>query len=157
MVASTGGSTANMTGKVFENFVKRFIENQGYEQHESKDFLNKLPNLEGKAYAMQVRIGKNIYNKDRKVDFILYHPEIWKDGLVIECKWQASPGSVEEKYPFLVCNIKLAKLPTIIVLDGGGCSEGARNWLQSQTKIGYLRHVFITLGEFQRFAARGGI
>ena len=156
MVASTGGSTANMTGRSLEDFVQRFIENQGYEENKSKDFLSELPNLTNKAYAKQVLIGKSIYNRDRKVDFILYHPEIWKSGLVIECKWQASPGSVEEKYPFLVANIKLSKLPTIIVLDGEGYTKGAKDWIQNQATTSYLQHVF-TLGEFQRFAARGGI
>ena len=156
MVASTGGSTANMTGRSLEDFVQRFIESQGYEESRSKDFLNELPNLTNKAYAKQVLIGKNIYNRDRKVDFILYHPEIWKSGLVIECKWQASPGSVEEKYPFLVAKIQLSKLPTIIVLDGEGYTKGAKDWIQSQATSSYLQHVF-TLGEFQRFSARGGI
>lgn len=76
MVASTGGSTANMTGRSLEDFVQRFIENQGYEESRSKDFFSELPNLTNKAYAKQVLIGKNIYNRDRKVDFILYPPEI---------------------------------------------------------------------------------
>jgi hypothetical protein len=30
----------------------------------------------------------------------------FSDGLIIECKWQESAGSVDEKYPFVVLNIK---------------------------------------------------
>ena len=156
MASPTGGSTANLTGRLLEEFVERFIVDRGYEKYKSKDFLGKLPNLAKKAYAKQVLVGKNTYGRDRKVDFVLYHPEIWKDGLVIECKWQGSPGSVEEKYPFLVHNIELSEQATIIVLDGEGYTEGAKNWLKSQTGTSYLKHV-LTLGEFQRFAAKGGI
>ena len=156
MASSTGGSTANVTGNLLEEWVKRYIESEGYEEHKSKDFLNELPNLAGKTYARQVLIGKNIYGRDRKVDFVLHHPELWRDGLVIECKWQGSAGSVEEKYPFLVYNIALSGRATIIVLDGEGYREDAKNWLHNQVGSSYLRQVF-TLGEFQRFAARGGI
>lgn len=52
---------------------------------------------------------------------------VWPDGLVIQCKWQASSGSVEEKYPFEVLNIQKDEYPTIIVLDGGGYSKGSEN------------------------------
>lgn len=156
MASSTGGSTANVTGHLLEDWVERYIKSEGYEEHKSKDFLNELPNLAEKAYARQVLIGKNIYERDRKVDFVLHHPELWKDGLVIECKWQGSAGSVEEKYPFLVHNIELSERATIIVLDGEGYTEGAKSWLHNQAGTSHLRHVF-TQGEFQRFAARGGL
>ena len=67
---------------------------------------------------------------------------------------QASSGSVEEKYPFEVLNIQLDGYPAIILLDGGGYTKGAEQWLKGQAGKNRLRHVF-NLGDFQRFASTG--
>ena len=57
------------------------------------------------------------------------------DGkIVIQCKWQASDGSIDEKYPFEVLSIQLNEFPTIIVLDGGGYNKGAEMWLKGQVE-----------------------
>ena len=77
-------------------------------------------------------MGTNIHGKKRTVDFILYHPRRWPDCLVLQCKWQTSAGSVDEKYPFEVECIAQGSFKTIIVLDGGGYSEEARQWLLAQ-------------------------
>ena len=108
-------------------------------------------------FAEQCSVGRDIYSKNRRVDFILYHPQRWPDCLVIQCKWQASPGSVEEKYPFEVLSIQLNEFNTIIVLDGGGYSRGAEMWLRSQAgknKLEGLLHVH-NLGEISRFHSQG--
>ena len=83
-----------------------------------------------------------------------YPPQRWPDCLVIQCKWQASPGSVEEKYPFEVLSIQLNEFNTIIVLDGGGYSKGAEMWLRSQAGKNKLLHVH-NLGEISRFHSQG--
>lgn len=107
-------------------------------------------------YAAECFVGSDIYGKNRKVDFVLYHPRKWPNSLVIQCKWQASGGSVEEKYPFEVLNIQQSGYPSIIVLDGGGYSKSAEQWLKGQSGKNLLRHVF-NMGEFQRFVSRGEI
>ena len=99
-------------------------------------------------------IGKDIYGSDRKVDFILYHPTKWPKCLVIECKWQASGGKVDRKYPFEVLSIKKNQYDTILVLDGGGYTQGAKNWLIQQTGKNKLLHVF-DMGEISRFHSQG--
>ena len=83
-------------------------------------------------FAQQVVTGKNIYGKKRHVDVILYHPSKWTDCLVIQCKWQASAGSVDEKFPFEVECIAHDPYPVVIILDGGGYSDGAKAWLMEQ-------------------------
>ena len=75
---------------------------------------------------------------------------------VIQCKWQASSGSVDEKYPYELACINHLSVPTIIVLDGGGYKPGAKEWLLGQVGSGNLRHVF-DMGQFARFCSRGGI
>ncbi len=108
------------------------------------------------VYARQVEVGRDIYGKVRRVDFLLFHPYRHPNGLVIQCKWQASSGSVEEKYPFEVLSIQQGEFDAIIVLDGGGYSQGAEAWLRGQAGRNRLKHVF-SQGEFQRYASRGSI
>ena len=74
--------------------------------------------------------------------------------MVIQCKWQASKGSVEEKYPFEVLSIQLNEFATIIVLDGSDYSPGAAFWLKGQAGKNKLLHVF-DLGQISRFHSQG--
>ncbi len=69
---------------------------------------------------------------------------------MIEGKWQQSSGSVEEKFPFLVLTIEDSGISTLVVLDGGGYSEGAEQWLRNQAGKAWLLHVF-SIPEFQKF------
>jgi hypothetical protein len=64
---------------------------------------------------------------------MLYHPEKYPNKLIIECKWQQSSGSVDEKYPYNVLNIReMYPCPAIILLDGEGYKTGAAEWLRRQ-------------------------
>ncbi|MDP2637026.1 MAG: hypothetical protein Q8P03_00205, partial [bacterium] len=63
-------------------------------------------------------MGLTIYETVRKCDFFIVNRELFPDDLIIECKWQQSGGSVDEKYPFLLFNILKTGIPTIILLDG---------------------------------------
>ena len=101
-----------------------------------------------------LRLGKSIYGKNRLVDVILYHPSLWPDCLCIQCKWQTSGGSVDEKYPYEVLSIAKNDVDTIIILDGDGYSQGARQWLLDQAGKNRLKHVF-NQGEFSRFVYEG--
>ena len=73
---------------------------------------------------------------------------------MIQCKWQARSGTVDEKYPFEVLNIQQSGYPTIIVLAGGGYSKGSEQWLKGQAGKNLLKHVF-DQGDLQRFVSRG--
>ena len=153
---SNGGSRANRTGSAQEQFIKDWLEDLGYVWVSNKDFLNLFNQglLDKPTYTSQCNIGTNIYNKKRVVDFILYNPEKWTDCLVIESKWQASAGSVDLKYPFEVLSINKNDYLTIIVLDGGGYSEGSEQWLKSQVGKSKVNYV-VNQGGFARLASRG--
>ena len=113
-----------------------------------------LRELEQAIYACQVETGSDIYGKHRFVDVMIYHPRLWPDCLAIQCKWQSSGGSVDQKYPFEVLSIQQNEVDTIILLDGGGYSPGTRQWLLNQAGKNRLKHV-MDQGEFSRFASRG--
>lgn len=84
-----------------------------------------MRDLEQPIFAKQCSVGQDLYGRNRRVDFILYHPQRWANCLVIQCKWQASTGTIDEKFPFEVFSIQKNEFDTIIVLDGGGYSSEA--------------------------------
>jgi hypothetical protein len=125
---------ANKTGNSLEKFVKDHLEACGYTPfplHYKKQLLENRKSIGGKQYATQVPVGNSIYESKRNCDFFVINPDKFPDGLVIECKWQQVAGSVDEKYPFLYFNIMKCGVPTIVLLDGGGCKPAAKAWLKS--------------------------
>ena len=146
--------SGNITGSRLEQSVEGLLVQAGYDPVPTAPLFFALRDMEQPIYARQCETGRDIYGKRRRVDFILYHPRKWPDSLVIQCKWQASSGSVEEKYPFEVLSIQVDGYPAIVLLDGGGYSSGAEQWLKVQAGKNQLKHVF-NMGDFQRFASRG--
>ena len=99
------GTRANFTGNQLEKVIDGNLQSKGYQFVGIKDF-DKARYLEQPFYTRQYPLCKSIYSTQIKCDFLLYHPEKYPECLVIESKWQQSGGSVDEKYPFLVLNIK---------------------------------------------------
>lgn len=124
---TTSGGKANLTGNHLERFVVGALEMSGYTRSEliKKQFFQNRSVIGGRQYQTQVNAGETIYASPRSVDLFVVNPQRFRDGLVIECKWQQATGSVDEKYPFLCENIKKTAIPTIILLDGGGYKAGA--------------------------------
>lgn len=146
---------ANKRGKVLETAVASMLEDGGYTKVTGKRFFPIHESMRQQPiFSQQCHVGKCLYGKNRRVDFILYHPNRWPECLVIQCKWQSSKGSVEEKYPYEVMSIDVGKFKTIIVLDGGGYSQNAEHWVKSQVGNGNLLHV-MTLGEINNFQSMG--
>lgn len=148
----TNGTRANRSGHRLEYVVGHLLSEK-YDEVDASDFLAKCGESKP-IYARQCAVGKDIYGRERRVDFILYHPHRWPDCLVIQCKWQSSRGSVDEKYPFEVLSTQESGYNTIIVLDGGGYSAGAERWLHQQAGKGTLLHIF-NQGEISRFHSKG--
>lgn len=132
MSAVSGGAKANRTGDNLEQFIVGQLERHTYVlQKRSKHQLNSLPG--GPSYWCQYPIGAGIYETPVKVDFLVYHPDKHPSLLIIEAKWQESPGSVDEKYPYLIHNIqKRYPYKTLLLLDGGGYKKGAEAWVRNQ-------------------------
>lgn len=113
--------------------------------------------LSGKLYIKQLYVGPTIYNTKRKVDFFIINKDLFPQDLIIECKWQQSPGSVDEKYPFLLLNIEKTNVPTIVVLDGEGYKPAAKVWLAEQVQQNTTKnlwHVW-SMVEFQKALNNG--
>ena len=149
---TSSGEKANRTGNKLEVFVQQALLGCGYTEfwnHKSQLFPNRKL-LGGKQFAKQVPVGDTIYETVRKCDFLVINREKFIDALIIECKWQQSAGSVDEKYPFLLYNIVRTGVPTVVLLDGGGYKPAALQWLKSMVNPrGALINVW-TMTEFQR-------
>lgn len=151
-----GGTQANYTGTVLEQYILSRLAERGY-TYVPPDRFTPARALGQPIYTRKFHIGKSIYGTTQICDFILYHPQKWPNNLVIESKWQQSGGSVDEKFPYLVLNINMKyETPTIILLDGSGYKKGAENWLRQQAGNGNLRHVF-DMKEFATWANRGNV
>jgi len=109
------GQNANHNGNVAEQIVSAILTANGaeFEQHK--------------------HVGESIYGHPLYVDFYLPSHNCVGGHLCIECKWQSSGGSADEKFPYLVENI-LHKhpAPTIVVYGGDGAKCGAVQWLHDQ-------------------------
>ena len=145
------GTKANFNGEQLEGFMEDTLVRNGYEYVPLLSFDELAKNGSKPIYTRQYRLG-SIYGIPLKCDFILYHPEQYHDCLIIEAKWQQSGGSVDEKFPYLVLNIR-EKYPcaAIVVIEGGGYRQGALDWLRKQEDE-KLIHVF-SMSEFFKWAS----
>lgn len=99
-------------------------------------------------------IGKGIYDQDLRADF--YVPDVpdYPNGLIIESKWQDVGGTVDEKFPYLVLNIRECySCPTIVIAGGGGARPSAVLWLRSQVD-GVSLVAVLSIEEFMSWAMR---
>lgn len=131
------GKKANRSGNVLEKTVEGALQGSGYIQ--VCQYLPKKRRREWlvfdtnpQRYARQVYIGPGIYGTDIYVDFYAIGSAVIPE-LIIECKWQHSGGSVDEKLPYLNLNIQdCYPAPAIVLIDGGGMKPGAIEWLTRQ-------------------------
>jgi hypothetical protein len=119
------------TGRRFEKNIEAQLLNLGYKKVKSSKFLELSKHSNEKMFASQFNLGKNIYKTKQIVDFIITRAD--DTPLVIQAKWQQSKGSVDEKFPFLVINLKEeSPFDSLIVIDGGGYRSDAVTWMKEQ-------------------------
>ena len=113
-------------------FVENILRQRGYKQLIREKFIA-ASSLKHPFYTQQLDLCSSIYGGKVRCDFVLYHPTKHPDFLIIESKWQQTSGSVDEKFPYLVENIK-KQYPynTLIVIDGGGYKRNALEWMKNQ-------------------------
>ena len=119
-----------------------------------------LHNTSGKYYTKNFPLGICLYPLlNRREEFFLYGSPLYPDGLLITAKWQQATGTVYEKAPYIVLNIKgHHPYPTIVVWDGDFTRhgvEGAYLWLKSQIGENFI-DVF-RIADFLSWANKGGI
>jgi len=81
----------------------------------------------------QVRVARRIWGAIRHIDVVLTHPQTRKT-LGIECKFQAVPGTAEEKIPSIINDIAAWPITGLVVFDGEGFTDNMRLFLISTGK-----------------------
>jgi hypothetical protein len=126
----TQGYEANHSGRFLEDAIEHefkarrvhivsWIESEGG----NLDLFTAKQLLKGAPY-------KSIYGCASRSEFLYSHYPVVTCR--IECKWQEGPGSVDEKFPYLIMNAQRAMVETNIwiVLDGGGARADAIQWIK---------------------------
>jgi site-specific DNA-adenine methylase len=145
---------ANYTGSILEKFIDDRLKERKYAFIERGKFTA-ATYLKQSIYTKQFPIGKSIYGTQQLCDFLLFHPVKHTQCLVIESKWQQSGGSVDEKFPYLVENIKLYAYPTILLLDGDGYKKEAEAWIRRQVGGNFLQ--VLNMKEFNIWVNKGNL
>jgi hypothetical protein len=84
----------------------------------------------------EVRVGKSIIGKNRCVDvFCVSEPD--NNAFAIECKFQDSPGTVDEKIPYALDDLEALPMAGCIAYAGKGFSEGVLHMLGSAPRAAY--------------------
>lgn len=84
----------------------------------------------GVAYRTGVVIGETPFGQVFKADLYVAVPGYGE--LVVIARYQQQSGSAEQKLPFLTMAISRTRRPALVVLDGEGWSQGARDWMAAR-------------------------
>ena len=87
----------------------------------------------GLRVRTQVRVARRLWGAERRIDLVLNHDASGR-SLGIECKFQGTGGSAEEKIPATIQDIAAWPIPGLVVFDGGGFSANMRAYLHSTGK-----------------------
>ena len=138
-------------GNALLEHVISVLDEYGYTRLYRKPGSNphKFLSTEYKSYIINYRFGFDLYKTKRLNHVILYNQLLFPHLLVIDCRWQAISGSVDQKYPFIVHSLEDVHDYTALILDGEGMRKEAVEWTKGQETKNHL--VFSSLGAFSRW------
>ena len=128
------GQSANITGNQLEVAVQTVLLNKGFEIEMYRKW-EKKPEKYGKELLLKNVPFETIYGHRGNTEFLLIS-EKYDLRIRIECKWQQSAGSVDEKLPYLYLNTieAMPEKDIMILIDGDGFKKGAKTWLRNAVK-----------------------
>jgi len=85
---------------------------------------------------VEISLGKTIIGKDRYIDIFVVRPEDRK-AIAIECKYQDSQGTVDEKIPYALADLEALWMPGLLVYAGTGWSKGVMHSLEASKLAAY--------------------
>ncbi len=124
------GSLANSSGNTLEQTIIATLRSKGFAVLQYRDW-QQAPHKYGSELLLRNVPYRSIYGHAAKTEFVI-RSERFQVNVRVECKWQQSSGSVDEKFPYLYINC-LEGMPedhVIIVIDGGGAKPGSVEWLR---------------------------
>jgi hypothetical protein len=128
------GGLANSSGNTLERTIIGTLMSKGFTLIMYREWL-KNPTIYGDELLLRNVPYITIYNHPGNTEFLL-HSVRYQLKVRIECKWQQSSGSVDEKFPYLYLNCieQMPERDIIIIVDGGGAKSGSVKWLRDICK-----------------------
>ena len=111
-----------MTGAEYANLVAAYV---------SKRFGSRTL----KVYR-EIRVGKTIIGKNRCIDIFCVSDDSRK-AFAIECKFQDSQGTVDEKIPYALDDLRALPMSGCIAYAGQGFSQGVLHMLAASRHAAY--------------------
>jgi hypothetical protein len=111
-----------MTGAEYANLVASYL---------ARRFASR-----GLTVYREVRIGKTIIGKDRCIDIFCVSKDAQK-AFAIECKFQDSQGTVDEKIPYALDDVRALPMAGCVVYAGQGFSAGVQHMLAASPQAAY--------------------
>jgi len=125
-----GGAKSSQSGRELAASVKAVAESLGLD------------------VRSEVKVGRRLWGSVRRIDLVLSDPRT-RRSLGIECKFQRTPGTAEEKTPATIQDIQAWPIDGLLVIDGPGFSANMKGYLYSTGKVvaledleGWLRLYF---------------
>ena len=84
----------------------------------------------------EVTIGTSILGKPRRTDLLVLHRASGR-ALAVECKYQDSSGTVDEKIPYALQDLEAMRMPAVVAYAGSGFSDGVLHLLQASHLAAY--------------------
>lgn len=84
----------------------------------------------------EIRVGKTIIGKNRCID-IFCVSEDSRQAFAVECKFQDSQGTVDEKIPYALDDLRALPMAGCIAYAGQGFSEGVLHMLAASRHAAY--------------------
>ncbi len=124
------GGLANSSGNTLEKMIIATLASKGFAVANYRQWA-KTPTAYGAELLLCNVPFETIYGHSGNTEFLLRSARYGLE-IRIECKWQQSAGSVDEKFPYLYLNCveQMPEQQIIIVVDGGGAKAGAVDWLR---------------------------
>ena len=111
-----------LSGKEYADLVARYVV-RNYEAR-------------GIRVYREVALGKSIIGKNRKVDLLLVD-EASQGGFALECKYQATQGTADEKIPYALEDLRAMRMAAGLVYAGDGFSIGVLHMLRASEMAAY--------------------
>ncbi len=111
-----------MTGTEYADLVASYV---------SKRFASRTL----KVYR-EIKVGKTIIGKNRCIDIFCVSEE-GQRAFAIECKYQDSQGTVDEKIPYALDDLRALPMAGCIAYAGQGFSEGVLHMLAASRHAAY--------------------
>lgn len=126
----TQGGRANRSGSVLEGIVIGALAPHGFVVVQYRDYAR---NPEGFGTELLIKNAPftTLYGTRGQTEFLLRSANYGLE-VRIECKWQQTAGSVDEKLPYLYLSAieAIPEHDVILLVDGQGFRPGAVDWLR---------------------------